>query len=123
MGAADVRLMESVVEDLDDLDGAVQRQVIKGLIKLTDSPEQRGKPLGSNLGGNLTGFRSLKVGNRDHRIVFQVHDDGTLVVVLVVAARADDACYETAIARLRLHGEQQIRDLAVPLETVLRPRS
>lgn len=119
--AAEVTLAEGAIEDLDDLDGSVQRQVIKGLIKLADAPEQRGKPLGSNLGGNLTGYRRLVVGNRDHRIVYRVLDDGTLVVVLVIGPRSDDACYKLALARLRMHSEERIRELAVPLASVLDP--
>ena len=115
--AAEVTLTEGAIEDLDDLDGSVQRQVIKGLIKLANAPEQRGKPLGSN----LTGFRRLVVGNRDHRIVYRVMDDGTLVVVLVIARRADDACYKLALARLRMHSEERIRELALPLASVLDP--
>lgn len=112
-------LTEEAVEDLQDLDRTVQLQVFRGLLKLQDSPERRGAPLGSNLGGNLTGYRKLVVGRKDYRIVYRVEADGTIAVVLVIAKRADNEAYELALSRVRLHPDASIRDLAVPLESIL----
>jgi mRNA interferase RelE/StbE len=117
---AEVLLTEEAVEDLQDLDKSVQLQVFRALLKLEDSPEQRGAPLGSNLGGNLTGYRKLVVGRKDYRIVYRVEPDGTVAVVMVIAKRADNEAYELALARVRLHPDANIRDLAVPLESILR---
>jgi mRNA interferase RelE/StbE len=113
-------MTEDAIDDLQDLDGAVRLQVFKALLKLETSPDQRGAPLGSNLGGNLTGFRKLIVGRKDYRIVYRVEDDGTASVVMVIARRSDNEAYELALARVRLHGDTNIRDLAVPLEAILR---
>ena len=90
-------------EDLRDLDGSARKIVLKALLKLEDHPEQRGTPLGSNPGGNLTGFRKLVVGNRAYRIVYQVTADGDVSVVWVIAKRADNEVYELAVARLQTH--------------------
>jgi len=117
---AEVLITEDALEDLQDLDGAVLRQVFRALLKLEECPDQRGAPLGSNLGGNLTGYRKLVVGRKDYRIVYRVEDDGTVVLVLVVAKRADNEAYELALARVKLHPNADIRELAVPLESLLR---
>lgn len=93
--------------------------VLNALRKLQASPEQRGQPLGSNLGGNLTGFRRAVVGNRTYRIVFRVLNDNTVCVVTVIAKRADDEVYRIALARLQLHEDEDVRKLAVPLAGLL----
>lgn len=97
---AHVELTNDAREDLRDLDGSVRRLVFKGLAKLRDEPEKRGEPLGARAIGNLSTFRKLVVGNRAYRIVYRVEADGRVVVVWVIAERADDECYELATARL-----------------------
>jgi len=116
---AEVLITEEALEDLQDLDRAVQLQVFRALLKLENSPELRGSPLGSNLGGNLTGYRKLVVGRGDYRVVYRVEPDGTIAVVLVIAKRADNEAYQLALARVRLHPDANVRDLAVPLESIL----
>lgn len=117
---AEVLLTEDAVEDLQGLDGAVRPQVFRALLRLENSPEQRGAPLGSNLGGNLTGYRKLVVGRKSYRIVYRVEPDGSIAVVVVVAKRADNEVYELALARIKLHTNANVRELAVPLEHLLR---
>jgi mRNA interferase RelE/StbE len=117
---AEVLLTAEAVEDLEELDGSARVQVFRGLVKLQTSPEQRGAPLGSNLGGNLTGYRKLVVGRLAYRIIYRVEDDGTVAIVSVIAKRADNEAYEIALARVRLHPDASIRDLAVPLGSIFR---
>lgn len=119
---ARVTLSEDAREDLRDLDRSVQVQVLKALKKLEENPEQRGQPLGSRSGGNLTTFRKLVVGNRDYRIIYRVQSDGTVVVVWVIARRADDEAYDLAMTRLRLHDNAAVRELAVSLEEIWQNR-
>lgn len=115
---AKVQLTAEAKEDLRDLDGSAQKLVFRALKKLEVHPEQRGQPLGSHSGqGNLTGYRKLVVGDRDFRIIFQVDHDGTVVVIWVIAERADDRCYELAVARLKTY--QQDPELRRELERLL----
>ncbi|MGC5166463.1 type II toxin-antitoxin system RelE family toxin [Luteimicrobium sp. DT211] len=100
MSEARIVLLPEARDDLEDLDGAARKIILKGLLKLRAEPAQRGAPLGSRGSGNLTGLRKLVVGNRDYRIVYDVQDDGTIVVVWVIARRADDEVYRLAVARL-----------------------
>lgn len=98
-------------EDLRDLDGSARKIVIKALEKLGENPEQRGQPLGNQSGGgNLVTFRKLVVGDRDYRIIYRVEPDGSVCVVWVIGKRVDRACYELAVARLQVSGDQKFAD-------------
>jgi mRNA interferase RelE/StbE len=118
--ASEVLLIREAVEDFEALDGGAKLIVLNALRKLRNSPELRGQPLGSNLGGNLTGYRRAVVGNRTYRIIFRVQDDNTVAVVSVIAKRADDEVYKVALARVQLHEDEDIRNLAVPLASLLK---
>src|SRR5581483_3316291 len=62
--------------------------------------------VGAPLGGPLTGYRKLVVGNRDWRIVYRETADGDVEVceIWAVGARADDEVYEEAAARVAAMG-------------------
>lgn len=104
---ARVLLTSEAREDVRDLDGAARKVVLKALKKLEQDPDQRGTPLGSP-GGNLTTFRKLIVGDRDYRVVYRIERDGSVVVVWVVAKRADRECYDMAISRLQVYSDPNL---------------
>lgn len=112
---ARAQLADDAKEDLRDLDGSARSLVLKKLKQLRTSPERRGEPLGSRRTGNLTTFRKLVIGDRDYRAIYRIEDDGTVAVVWVIGARSDDACYQLAVSRLRLHGDQEMARLATTL--------
>lgn len=91
-------------EDIRRLDGSAGKLVIKALKKLEDNPAQRG----AALGGGLATFRKLVVGDRDYRIVYRVEANGTVVVVWVIAKRADSECYNLAMSQLSALGNREI---------------
>lgn len=66
-----VYLTDDAKDDVRDLDNAAKRLVLRAMKKLEDEPEKRGQPLGRRAGSNLTSFRKLVVGDRDHRIVYR----------------------------------------------------
>jgi len=113
---ARVILTDQAREDFRDLDGATKRLAAKALVKLETEAEKRGQPLGRRSNSNLTNFRKLVVGNRSVRIVYQVRPNGDVVIVWVIAKRADNEAYELAMARLRLHADPAVRSLATSLE-------
>lgn len=117
---ARVELTEDAREDLRDLDGSARVLVLKALRKLETEPEQRGAPLGSRATSNLTTFRKLVVGDRDYRIVYRVEADGTVVVVWVIARRADDEVYQLAMSRLQMHADVAVRELSETLKEIWR---
>ena len=71
--------------------------MLKKLLLLEDNPKA-----GTPLGGPLTGYRKLVVGNRDWRIVYRETADGDVEVceVWAVGARADDEVYREAATRV-----------------------
>jgi len=56
----EVRISEEAKKDYRKLDGAVRKQVLAGILKVSEaplpSPNGYGKPLGNKNGNNLTGF-------------------------------------------------------------------
>jgi mRNA interferase RelE/StbE len=74
---------ESVVkEDLPSLDGSNRRRVIKEAgEKLSNAPEQYGRPLR----GKLRGFRRLRVG--DYRVIYKVDRKKGIVLIVMVIHR------------------------------------
>lgn len=100
---AQVLLTDEAKDDIRDLNRSAQVQVLKALKKLETEPEKRGQPLGSRATSNLTGLRKLVIGNRQYRAVYRVEPSGDVCVVWVIGERADDACYELAMARLAVY--------------------
>ncbi len=97
---ARVVLTPAAKDDVCALDGAARKLVLKAMKKLEDHPESRGAPLGSRTGSNLTGFRKLVVGDRQHRIVYRVEADDSVCVIWVVGSRVDAECYDAARSRV-----------------------
>jgi mRNA interferase RelE/StbE len=109
-------------EDPRGLDRPVQVRALKAAKKLEQNPEQRGQPLGSRSGRNLTTFRKLVVGDRDYRIIYRVESDGSVLVVWIIGCRADEEASELAMARLRIHDSTALRELAISLEEIWQAR-
>ena len=70
--------------------------ILKGLDKLETEPLLRGH----SLKGNLGQFRSLVVGNRKIRVIYEVINDEVLVYVIAIGHRRDDEVYVLASRRL-----------------------
>jgi len=109
--ASQVRLLPEAADDIRALDGSARVLVLKALKKLETSPGSRGGPLGSksNAASDLTGFRKLVVGDRDYRVVYEVRQDGSVVIVWVVGKRADNEVYATALSRLAAYADPERR--------------
>jgi mRNA interferase RelE/StbE len=119
---ARVTLTEDAEDDFYGLDGATQRIVAKGLIKLETEPAKRGQPLGSRSTGDLTTFRKLVVGKKDYRIIYRVEPSGDVVVVWVIGPRSDEEAYVLAVARMRLHENPAVRSLAESIDELWNDR-
>lgn len=118
---APVLLTDDAKDDIRALDGSVRARIAKDLKKLENSPSQRGEPLGSQQSGNLTSFRKMYVGpKKGYRAVF-LPDGDQLSVVLVVAEREDQQCYEMAVARIRLLSSTSQRAEVVQLLKMIQP--
>lgn len=102
---ANVRLTDDARADLQGLDRSAQAMVVKRLQMIRADPTV-GKPLTRG----LRGCRSLRVGNRDWRIVYIDNDDEVLVVAI---GRRDGAvAYREA--------ERRVKQMPRPLKRAMR---
>ena len=76
---------------------------LKKLIQL----EAVGNDAGLPLGGALSGYRKIVVGDRNWRMIFTTNAEETVATVLVIGDRDDAACYEEAQRRLEAMGAQR----------------
>ncbi|MGW4717678.1 hypothetical protein [Nocardia sp. NPDC004260] len=56
----------------------------------------------------MTGLRKLVVGDRQFRIIFAVDTDSGGAVVWTIGERADDHCYELALARVQMYAQDPV---------------
>lgn len=60
-----IRIADEAKKDYKKLEGSVRKQVLAGILKVSEaplpSPNGYGKPLGNKNGNNLTGFFQNKV--------------------------------------------------------------
>ena len=109
-----VEFLPEARKELAALEGSVRMRVLKAIERVRQSPWPStgdaqgrvglGKPLGSRQGANLTGLLKVKLKSDGIRIVYKlVERDGVLLVV-VIAARADDEVYRRAALRRDGHG-------------------
>lgn len=89
-----VQLEGPARRDLHSLHPHDQRRVVAALEKLTEDP--RPHPQSKDLGGDLRGFRRLRVG--EMRIAYEVQPAAQLVVVWAVGPR--QGFYERLRGRL-----------------------
>jgi mRNA interferase RelE/StbE len=90
-----VSLSPEAAEDYQNLDHSVASLVDLAMKKLSISPEL----CGHALKGNLAGCRSLVVGKKKLRVVYEIETDRVLVYVIAIGHRRDDEVYLKAAAR------------------------
>lgn len=70
-----IEFYEEAVKDMENLDGSTRKEVMKGIIKVSQNPLPNteggyGKPLGNHSGVNLTGFLKIKFKQSGLRVVY-----------------------------------------------------
>lgn len=85
------------IDDLRRVGPSVAPLILEKILLLETDPEA-----GTPLGGDLTGYRKLVVGNRQWRIVYRVDDQGEIVVceIWAAGARTDGEVYGEAVTRV-----------------------
>ena len=81
--AYEVRLRPAARRQLERLERAVQLRLINALAGLAEQP----RPAGAKTLQGLPGLLRLRVGA--YRVLYQVHDDRLLVLVLTLGHRRD----------------------------------
>ena len=83
------------------LEGSVTKQVLAGIKKVSSNPLPHseggyGKPLGNVSGTNLTGFFKIKYRGIGIRVVYTIVREAEVMTIVVISAREDSTCYDTA---------------------------
>jgi mRNA interferase RelE/StbE len=92
--------VEFIREAMDDLTRYAPSGNLPLFLKKLIRLEEIGKDAGLPLGGGLTNWRKIIVGNRDWRIIVTVDPGNTVATVWVIGDRADAACYAEAQHRV-----------------------
>ena len=99
----DIAFTNDAIDDLRRLGPDAVPKVLKKVLLLESNP-QAGYPLG----GALTGFRKLVVGNNTWRIVYRIEAGAVEICeVWAVGARADAEVYAQATERVRAGAEKR----------------
>jgi mRNA interferase RelE/StbE len=92
-----VEMTEDAVSDLRRYAASGNLSLfLKKLLRLEDVGQDAGLPLG----GGLSGYRKIVVGDRAWRIVFTTDTEETVATILVIGDRDDAACYQDAQRRV-----------------------
>lgn len=97
--------VELMREAIDDLRGYAATGNLPLFFRKLLRLEEIGRDAGLPLGGGLTGWRKIVVGDRTWRIVFKMTVDETVATVWVIGDRADAACYDEARRRVSALGD------------------
>jgi mRNA interferase RelE/StbE len=100
-----IEFHEEAIENMRRLDASVQKEVFKGIEKvsknpLPDSEGGYGKPLGNNSATKLAGCCKIKFRDSGIRVVYKVDRKNDVMLIIVVSIRVDDYVYKKAYKRV-----------------------
>lgn len=105
-----IHFIEEAKKEYKKLDGSVKKQVLAGIIKVSQaplpSPNGYGKPLGKKKGNNLTGFFKIKYRGIGIRVVYTLVLEEMAMNIVVISERDDEHCYELAAQMYEKYGEK-----------------
>lgn len=101
-----IDFLEDAKKELADLDGSLKKQVLKGILKVSENPLPNteggyGKPLGNSNGTNLTGCMKIKYRGIGIRVVYYLERTDKIMNIVIVSIRDDNYVYEEAERRLK----------------------
>lgn len=110
-----IRITDEAKKDYQRLDGAIKKQVLAGIYKVSQaplpSPNGYGKPLGNKGGNNLTGFFKIKYKGIGIRIVYTLVVEDTAMNIVVISERDDNYCYDLASDLYKKYGDEIFKDI------------
>ena len=98
-----IEFLPEAQDDLKKLDGSVRPQILKGIQKVSQNPLSGGygKPLGNQLGTDLSGLMKIKFKKVGIRVVYKIENIENVMKIVIISARADNQVYEEAEKRRR----------------------
>lgn len=110
-----IRITDEAKKDFGKIEGSVRKQVLAGIVKVSQaplpSPNGYGKPLGNKNGKNLTGFFKIKYRGIGIRVVYTLVIDKTVMNIVVISQRDDNYCYELAAKLYDKYGHDIFDDI------------
>ncbi|MCL2815773.1 MAG: type II toxin-antitoxin system RelE/ParE family toxin [Oscillospiraceae bacterium] len=99
-----VKMSDEADKDLEAFNKSQKARIIDVINRVATNPLPQneggyGKPLGNKHGRNLTGLCKIVLKNLGIRVVYRLIRTETTMVVVVIAARADEEVYDIAAAR------------------------
>ena len=103
-----IEFLEEAEKDMKKLDHTAQKQVLKGIQKVSQNPLSAdeggyGKSLGHKSGTNLTNLMKIKFKDLGIRVVYKVERVDGIMKIIVISARTDDQVYKEAAKRRVKH--------------------
>ncbi|MBI1741727.1 type II toxin-antitoxin system RelE/ParE family toxin [Candidatus Acetothermia bacterium] len=95
-----VQFVEGAVADLKALDPPLQQLAWKQMEKIAEAPEL-GKPLGQQMGYDLTGLRTIRFCRQVYRVVYEFFEEEGIVKVWGIGKREREEIYR-AVAHRRV---------------------
>ena len=101
-----VEYFEEAKKDLLKLDHSQRLQVLKAIGKVSENPLSNneggyGKPLSNNATSNLSGYYKIKLLRLGIRVVYGIIREDTVMRIVVISVRGDDAVYRIADKRIK----------------------
>lgn len=110
-----VRIANEAKKEYRNLDGSIRKQVLAGILKVSEaplpSPRGYGKPLGNKNGNNLTGFFKIKYRGIGIRVVYTLVLQEFVMSILVISERDDNYCYDLASKLYMKYGDTVFEDV------------
>lgn len=108
-------IADDAKNDYRKLDGSVRKQVLAGIIKVSEaplpSPNGYGKPLGNKRGNDLTGFFKIKYRGIGIRVVYTLVLDKMTMNIIVISQKDDNFCYDLAANLYEKYGDEIFEDI------------
>ncbi len=113
--AWEIRITDEAQKDYRKLEGSLRKQVLAGILKVSEaplpSPHGYGKPLGNKHGNNLTGFFKIKYRGIGIRVVYTLVVDKLTMNIVVISQRDDNYCYDLAAKLYEKYGDDIFSDI------------
>ncbi|MCM1145923.1 MAG: type II toxin-antitoxin system RelE/ParE family toxin [Clostridium sp.] len=110
-----IRITDEARKDYDKIDRSVRKQVLAGILKVSQaplpSPNGYGKPLGNKKGNDLTGFFKIKYRGIGIRVVYTLVIDKMIMNIMVISQRDDNYCYDLAAKLYDKYGDDIFNDV------------
>jgi len=105
-----IRITNEALDEYNNLDGSIKKQVLAGIYKVSTapmpSPNGYGKPLGNKGDNNLTGFFKIKYKEIGIRVVYCLVLSELIMNVVVISKRDDEYCYNLTSSLHEKYGDE-----------------